>query len=149
MSDYNSTTTTTTTPGYTNPAAQPHAGATHTSHIRETQTSTNWFAWMLGGAVVAVGIAAFVYTGNDTATTNPTPAATGNNVTIEAPAAATEAPAVGTEAPAAAPVAPVAPEAPVATQPNATAPAAAPDAPAAAEPVAPAPEAVAPAPTGN
>ncbi|MDP2079827.1 MAG: hypothetical protein U0934_12855 [Pseudotabrizicola sp.] len=133
MSDaYNSTTTTPgsapgTAPGYSNPGNQPYAGATHTSHVRETQTSTNWFAWMLGGAVVAVGIAALVYSGSDAPPAQP---AGSNNVTIEAPATAPAA------------------EAPVTPQPDAVVPVA-PEAPAVADPVAPAPDAAAPAPAGN
>ncbi|NEX45383.1 hypothetical protein [Pseudotabrizicola algicola] len=142
MSDAYNSTTKTTTPGYGNPGAAPYAGATHTTHIRETRESTNWFAWLLGGAVVAVGIAALVYGGSGTSTQTQ-PGATGNNVTIEAPATAPAADA---------PAAPLAPEAPTAITPEATAPAAdapAADAPAVADPVAPAPEAAPAAPTGN
>ncbi|PJF10572.1 hypothetical protein [Pseudorhodobacter sp. MZDSW-24AT] len=142
MADAYNSTTTTTTPGYTNPANPPHGAATHTTHVRETHQSTNWFAWLLGGAVVAVGIGALVYSNDDVAP--GTPAAVDNNVTIQSPATAPAADApVATTPDATAPAA----DAPVATTPDATAPAA--DAPAAADPVAPAPEAAPAAPTGN
>ncbi|MCU0901690.1 MAG: hypothetical protein MUC82_14515 [Cypionkella sp.] len=149
MADTFNSTTTTTTPGYTNPANAPLGATTHATHVRETRSSTNWFAWLLGGAVIAVGIGALVYSGDDVA---PGAAAPGNNVTIEAP---TTAPAPAAETPVA-PASPVAPEAPAATTPDAavpeaTAPAA--DAPVVADPVAPAPDAAAEpapaAPSGN
>ncbi|MFN7223189.1 MAG: hypothetical protein ACK4MS_04170 [Paracoccaceae bacterium] len=126
MADPLNTTTTTTSPVYTNPAQSALGTSTHTTQIRQTESSTNWFAWMLGGAVVAVGIAALFYIGNNTAPVQP---AGSNNVTIEAPAAA---PAPAPEA--AAPVAPAPTPEPVAP---------------AVTPVAPAPDAAPAAPAGN
>ncbi|MDR7124986.1 hypothetical protein [Pseudotabrizicola sp. 4114] len=113
---------TTTTP----PNVPPHSSNTSTTHIHETR-STNWFVYLLGGAVIAVGIVAWLMSGDDT---QPT---TGNNVTIESPATAPEG----------GPVSPV-PDGTAPSDPIAPAPAD-PVAPAPADPVAPAPADPAPA----
>jgi hypothetical protein len=135
---YNSTTTTRTKPDYTNPA-NPNATSTNqTTHIRESQKTTNWFAWLLGGAVVAVAIIALVFSGDR----SPNPTAGGNSVTIENPAAAPST------APATAPAADTAVAPPATDAPAATTPAPEPAAPAG-ETTAPGVDPAAPAPAGN
>jgi hypothetical protein len=141
----NTTNTTNTTPTGRVP---PTNTTTSNQNLRETQSSTNWFAYLLGGAVIAVGIVALVFGMSDdvpapaTSTATETqPAGDTNNVTIEAPAAAPTAPAAD------------APAAPTATTPDATAPANPSPTNPSADPAAsaPAPDAApaAPAPAGN
>ncbi|WP_158569270.1 hypothetical protein [Pseudotabrizicola alkalilacus] len=125
-------TTTSTTP----PNVPPHSTNTSTTHIHETR-STNWFVYLLGGAVIAVGIVAWLMSGNGTPANQPT---TGNNVTIEAPATAPEGGPVSPVPDGTAPSDPIAPAPadPVAPAPADPAPVE-PAAPAPADPVAPAP----------
>ena len=133
MSDAYKPTPNPPTPGYTNPAnptPNPNPiGSSHTTHVRQSQPSTNWFAWLLGGAVVVVGLGALFFSGNDT---TPVQSPGGNNVTIESPAIAPG-------------LAPAAPGGPATATPDPVAPPIAPDGPAVADPVAPSPD-VAPVP---
>lgn len=140
----NSTYTTTTV----NP---PYGSTTNTTHVHQPQRSGSLAPYLLGAAVVVIGIGALVLGGEDTAPGQPV--GDTNNVTIEAPAATPATPAEVTPAP----------DAPATAQPPAAAPdAAAPTAsePTPADPVAPAPapeagpavpdaSTTAPAPAGN
>ncbi|MFN4153569.1 MAG: hypothetical protein ACK4HF_02850 [Paracoccaceae bacterium] len=108
MADPYTTTTNSTT------TAPVHPTSTTTTHIRDSGSPTNWFAYLLGGAVIAVGVGALVLSNSDSTPTT-TPAGSTNNVTIESPAA----PAPAVEAPAATAPAPVEP-APTAPAPETT-----------------------------
>ncbi len=44
MADPLNTTTTTTTPVYTNPGNPSYGTSTHTTQIRQTESATTWFA---------------------------------------------------------------------------------------------------------